>query len=199
MKRFLAPLALLLVAGTVAQAQTVTRTYSTSDGFGNSTTTTAEIPANLAGIVDAQTIYGGFPSYAGGVPGYIGGYAGGYSNYNTYPAYGGYNYGYGYPAPYGYNAVPGYFVPGQTVPLGIPDRNGAPPPTVTVLPQFVPNVPYGYDCPPYGYGYSSRTTVAGASLSYNRGGLGVNIRGGSTTGTSSRSTVGRRPTSRRLR
>ncbi|BCM92390.1 hypothetical protein IAD21_04269 [Abditibacteriota bacterium] len=206
MIRYFAPLAAVLALATTAHAQTYSRTYTTSDGRGNSTTTTIEAPASVAGLIAGQTIYGGFPSYANNIPSYAGGipsygancppgFNGGYAGYTTVPAYGyGYNYSTPYPyvpqapCPYPYGYAPQtYYVPGQTTYLPHPSLGWNPPPAITTVPQVivnpaVPPFPYGAYAP-YGYGYNSRTTVAGGGITYrNNNGITLSV-GGSTTQT----------------
>ena len=200
MKHILTSLSVLLAVGAMAQAQTVKRSYTTTDGYGNSTTTTIEAPASVAGFIAGQTIYGGFPNYAGGVPSYANsncpvpnyGYNGGYGyNSNGYGYNNGYgNYaGYGYPAPAPYAYPPqAYYIPGQTTYLPGAVGSPFPPPAITTLPQVINNsglplYPYGtYGYPGYGYGQTSRTTVANGAVNYARNGVSVSI-GGSTTTT----------------
>lgn len=106
------------------------------------------------------------------------------------------NPGYGYPG-YGYG-YPTYPFP-YTIPIGpVNPRNPFPPPTITSIPigGYNPYPDYGYGYPSYpdygygypndgygdyGYGYNTQTT--GGTFSYNRGGVGVTIGGGQTTGT----------------
>ncbi len=203
MKHILSSLSVLIAFGTLAQAQSVTRSTTYTDAFGNSTTTTIEAPTSVAGYIAGQTVYGGFPNYAGGVPSYANsncpvpgyGYNGGW---NQNPGYGyGYNNGYGnyagYPAPLPYAYPPqAYYVPGSTTYL--PPIPGSPfaPPSITSVPQVIttPGVPlypygaYGFPQPGYGqgfgYGRGSRTTVSGG-ISYARNGVSVNLGGSATT------------------
>ncbi len=209
MKTLLASSSLLLAVATAAQAQTYRQSYTTSDGYGNSTTTTIEAPASVAGIIAGQTIYGGFPNYAGGVPSYNNsnfpvanngyntgyGYNGGYYNgggygYNNGYYNGGYNPNCQYPAPYAYPPQ-AYYVPGQTTYL--PGVNGGPyvPPAVTTLPQVftspgVPLYPYGaYGRRAPRYGVSSRTTVTNGVVSIQKNGVNVTI-GSSSSSTQTR-------------
>ena len=203
MKRFLAPLALALITGTTAHAQSITRSYSTSDGWGgyNSSTSTT----SLTGQIANQTINGGFPSYAGGVPSYNTSNSPAPTyNYFYAPTYNSsnYNYGYGYgygaqaSAPYGYYNPGSYWVPGQTIVVGQP--------SVTFLPQVVTN---NLDCTPYSYGYGytaggnigyTTTTILGG-VNNRDNGVNVGIGGGSVQNRRNRPSQSNRRPSRRNR
>ncbi len=184
MKRLFPSVAALLALATAACAQTVSRSYTTTDVYGNTTTTTIQAPASVAGLIAGQTIYGGFPNYANGIPSYdnsycapqtYGGYGGGYAGYDFPPS-----------APYGYVYPPQtYYVPSQTFYLPHPTVGPFAPPSFTSIPQIIttPGVPYypynGYGCPApgYGYGYGSRTTISNGNASFSRGGMSVSIGG----------------------
>ncbi len=189
MNRIFTLLGTTLALSVAAHAQTVSSTYTTSNGWGTTVTTTIQGPTSAVGAIANQGFYSG--SYAGfGVPSY---------GVPCVP-----NYGYSAPAYY-----PGqsYFVPGYTVPLGQSQFGWDQPASITALPQIIttPAVPaypvyptptygygqgYGYGTsygqgvpcqqPSYGYGYGyggSRTTIAGGGISYGRGGLNVSIGG----------------------
>ncbi len=207
MIRYLVPLAAVFALASTAHAQTsqtFSRTYTTSDGRGNSTTTTIEAPATPAGLsavgmIANQTVYGGFPSYANGIPSYGANcpptynYNSGYgynSGYAGYSAPQGYGYGYSYPAPcpypapapypYGY-APQAYYVPGQTTYLPHPSFGWNSPPSITTPAQvIVPAYPYGGYAPPYNYGWNTQTTVANGGVTYQQrsaNGASLSVRG----------------------
>lgn len=194
MNRLLILLGTALSLATAAHAQTVSNTYTSTDPWGTTTTTTIEGPAGIVGAIANQSVYGGY---------------GGYSNYNGYTnySYGVPNYGYvqpnyGYAQPnYGYVApgyYPGqvYYVPGYNLPIGRSHFGWDQPPTITALPQVIvtPPVPayppYGYGYGGYGYGgyghnhqapygYGSRTQIVQGGLTLGTRGLNVSIGGAS--------------------
>ena len=185
MQRIIPSVAALLVLATAASAQTVSRSYTTTDIYGNISTTTISGPASVAGIIAGQDVYGGFPNYANGIPSYdnsnyppqnYGDYAG------NYGGYAGYNYPQQAPYPYAYPPQT-YYIPSQTFYLPHPTVGHFAPPSFTSIPQIIttPGVPYypngGYSCPApsYGYGVGSRTTITSGTASIARGSVNVSI------------------------
>lgn len=154
MNRFPILLGTALALAGVAQAQTVSSTYTSVGPYGNLTTTTIQGQVGVTGGIANQGYYSGY------------GY-GGYAGYGSYPNFNGpcltplnngyKSPGYGYGNGYGYGTfgyVPGqvYYAPGYAVPVGQPGFGWCPSTTIIGGPQVVvtPSI-IGY--PGYGQGY----------------------------------------------
>ncbi len=197
MTRYLAPLGVVFALATTAHAQNyVTQSYTQTDAYGNSVTTTVQAPSSVAGLIANQAFNNG--GYVNG-GGYInGGYAngggyinGGYANggFNTYyggnsPVYYGnypsYNGGYGGYAGYpnygnyygnnGYYGRGAYCPPTQQFPLPAPVT----PPAQAQSSSPAANFPYGYTPRTYVPGQSNRGANPG--VIYNSMSITPNLR-----------------------
>lgn len=160
----------LALTGGAAHAQNVSNTYSSTDPFGTTTTTTVTGPADSVNAYVNGGIYGAYPNYNFGdtyAP-----YAPSYNNYeNNYNSYYGYNYG-------AQPLYPGtsYFIPGYSIPLGQSRFGFDSPPTITTLPQVFTPFPYGLGYGGYGYNTPYTSTYGG----YNFG-VGSRPTGGNSS------------------
>jgi len=150
----------LALSGGAAHAQNVSNTYSSTDPFGTTTTTTVTGPADAVNAYVNGGIYGAYPNYNFGdtyAP-----YAPSYNNYATnYNSY----YGYGYGAQPLYPGT-SYFVPGYTIPLGRSLFGYDTTPTITTLPQIVTPFPYGLGYGGYGYNAPYAPFYGGSNFGY---------------------------------
>lgn len=150
----------LAFTGGAAHAQSVSNTYSSTDPFGTTTTTTITGPADAVNAYVNGGIYGGYSNYNYGY-GYNN-YAPDYSNYApNYDPY--YSSGYGAQPLY-----PGtsYYLPGYNIPLGQSHFGWDTPPSITALPQIVTPFPYGLGYGGYGYGAPCAPFYGGSNFGY---------------------------------
>lgn len=150
----------LALSGGAAHAQNVSNTYSSTDPFGTTTTTTITGPADAVNAYVNGGIYGAYPNYNFGYNSDT--YAPQYNNYAPqYNSY--YNYGYGAQPLY-----PGtsYFIPGYTIPLGQSLFDNGTTPTITTLPQVVTPFPFGLGYGGYGYGVPCAPAYGGSNFGY---------------------------------
>jgi len=150
----------LALSGGAAHAQSVSNTYSSTDPFGTTTTTTITGPADAVNAYVNGGIYGAYPNYNFGAT--YDTYAPAYNNYATnYNSY----YGYGYGAQPLYPGT-SYFIPGQTIPLGQSLFGYDTTPTITTLPQVVTPFPFGLGYGGYDYGAPYAPFYGGSNFGY---------------------------------